>query len=380
MKFKNETKFEITGLNQEKLLNELCKTVSLSDIDRREKNKTSFKCSYFEHKKVEKFLKSKNVKIDSVAHESVAYKFHKLFTSWGLVVAIVLFAVLYFLQGQYVVQYEVSGVDKLSEESVVDFVKKNYPQKKSQIDTEAIEVGLTATFPRISLVSCMIKGQTMVINIKEKLLPNEMYGDFAPLVAEKDGRITEIELISGTLQVKVGDFVQKGDVLVEPYTIDTSGQLKKVEARAEIKADVYYEGSVDHYQTYISVERTGNIAVENTITLFGLTIYTFKEEHNFKMYEVEYEDVELSKNLVFPFKMKKTYIYELSERVVESNFEDVREEYIAMARESALKNCENTDNIKDEYYTLRHLSGVTIVNYCVVIEEEIQTYESEAVG
>ena len=54
-------------------------------------------------------------------------------------------------------------------------------------------------------------------------MPDEMLGNFLPIIANKDGKITKIELISGTAVVKVGDFVTKGSVLVEPYTIDTSG-------------------------------------------------------------------------------------------------------------------------------------------------------------
>ncbi len=376
MKFKNKTKFEISGLNQEKLLNELCKVVILSDIDRHSKNNTSFKCSYFDRKKVEKFLKGKNVKILSVTNEGIFHKCFNFFSSYGMIVAIVLFSVLYFFQSRFVLQYEINGVESLSKTEVVEFIKENYSHVKSEIDTEEVELGLLENFSSISFASCMIKGQTLVINIKEKLLPSEMYGDFEPLVAQKDGRITEINLISGTLCVSVGDFVRKGDVLVEPYTIDTSGQIQKVEAKAEIKADVYYEGSADHYETYIEVVRTGNVAVETIITLFGLTIYTYQEDYDYEMYEVEYEDVSLTQNLILPFRLRKTYIYELSVEVIESDFEDVKEEYISKARENALEKCENYDTIKDEYYTIRHLAGVTIVNYCVVVEEEMQVYQS----
>ena len=374
MKLKNLTTFHICGLNQEKLLNELCKKFTLTDIDRHTKNSTSFKCSYFEHAKIEKTLKNSGVKIESVVHEGIAYKLSKIFTSYGLVAAIVVFVVLFALQNQYILQYDVIGQDKLSQLEIVDFVKERFSAKKSEIDTKQVETCLLDNFSGLSFASCIIKGQTLVINIKEKLLPQEMYGQFAPLVAQKDGKITQISLISGTLRVKVGDIVQKGDVLVEPYTIDTSGQLKKVEAKAQILAEVYNEGSVDHYETFIEVNRTGKTAVQDDIRLFGLSIYTFKEDMNFKMYEVEFEDIDLSKNFFLPFKMRKTTYFELEERTIESKFEDVQEEYIEKAKAKALENCEDCDKIKEEFYTLRHLSGVTVVNFCIVTEEDVGGY------
>lgn len=375
MKFKNETKFHICGLNQEKVLNEISKNTPLSDIERQSKNETTFKCSYFDHKKTEKLLQNKNIKILSMKHEGLAFWFKRLICSYGLIVAIVLFSVLYFVQNQYILQYEINGVEKLTSTEIVAFLKDNYSANKNGLDTKEIEIGLVDSFKEISFASCMIKGQTLIVNIKEKLLPDEMYGEFKPLVSQKDAKITNIELISGTLTVKVGDIVRKGDVLVEPYTIDTSGNIKKVEAKANIKAEVYNEGSVDHYETFIEIKRTGKVLEQNDITLFGLNIYSFKEDMTFKMYEVEYEDVELVKNLFLPFKMRKTKYYELTERIVETKFEDVQEQYIEKAKQKALEKCENCDTIIDEFYTLRHLAGVTIVNYCILTLEQIGGYQ-----
>lgn len=371
MKWNNVSKFYISGLNQEKLLNELSKSVKLCEIDRKSKSETCFTCSYFDRKKVEKLLKGKNIKVQKVQHEGLFYYLCKMFTTYGLIAAFALFAVLYSVQSAFVVQYQVLGVDKLSQSEVVGFVKSNFSNKKSRLNTKDVEVALLGHFKEISFVSCMIKGQTLVVSVKEKLLPEEMYGNFAPLVAQKDAKITQISLISGTLKVKVGDIVQKGDVLVEPYTIDTSGQIKKVEAKAEILAEVYNEASVNHFEKLIEVKRTGRVAMQNTITLFGLSIYTFKEQHDFKMYEVEKEDVNLAKNLFLPFKMQKTYIYETKENVIESKFEDVKEQFVEKAKQKVLENLQNCDNIKEEFYTTRQANGVTIVNYCIITNEVI---------
>ncbi len=377
MRLKNVTKFHICGLNQEKLLSDLCKKFSLTEIERNSKSDTTFKCSFFEHKKVEKILRERNVKIESVSHEGLAFKAFQILGSYGLIAAALLFSLLYAIQFQFVLQYEVLGLDKLERSEIVSFVKSEFPASKSKIDTEAVETALLDNFDEISFASCIIKGQTLVINIKEKVLPDEMYGEFAPLVAKKDGRISEINLISGTLRVKVGDFVRAGDVLVEPFTIDTSGEQKKVEARAEILAEVYNEGCADHYETYIDVKRTGRKIEQNEITLFGLSIYSFKEDLNFQMYEVEEEEIDLSKNLFLPFKMKKSTFFELEQHTIVSDFEDVKDEFVAKAKEKALKNCENYDLMKEEFFTLRHLAGVTIVNFCIITEEEIGGYETK---
>lgn len=371
MKFKNESIFHIKTLNQEKLLNSLSKKFSLSKIDRISENEIKFACEYSKHKGIEKFLKEKDVEVLKIAHHGIFWRFSQIAMSFGLIFAVIFASIGFCIQYQFIWQYEILGTEKLSEKSVVSFITENFDNKKSKIDTKEIETALQNEFNEISFASCIIKGQTLVVNIKEKLLPDEKYGEFQPIISTKNGRITKIELISGTLNVKVGDFVEIGDVLVEPYTIDSSGEIKKVEASAKIYAEVYNEGSVDHYDSYIDVYRTGRVCEESVVTLFGLPIYSFKEENNFAMYEVEYEISDLIQNNFLPFKLKRTKIYELAERVVESDFEDVQEEYLEKARQNALENIKDYDKIIDEYYTLRHLSGITIVNYCVVTLEEI---------
>lgn len=368
---KNKTTFHIKGLNQEQFLSKLCKNFQLFDIVRKSKNETVFSCSFFNHKKVDKELRGSGFEILEIKHHGIFHQISKILTSYGLIVAFFAFFLCFFIQNQYILQYEINGEKFLSEKEIVEFVKENYPKKKSKIDTSAVEVALSDEFERISFVSCIIKGQTLVINIKEKLFPDEMYDEFAPLVAVKSGKITKIDLISGTLNVKVGDFVQVGDALVEPYVIDTAGNIKKVLAKANIVAEVYYEGQSVHDEVTTEVVRTGKFVEESYVSLFGLDIYCLKQEHEFALFETEQEDYPLIKNLVLPFKLRKIKIYELQKNEVKTKFDDVKEKFIEKAHEKALANCKNYDKMIDEFYTIRHISSRTFVNFCIVTQETV---------
>ena len=99
--------------------------------------------------------------------------------------------------------------------------------------------------------------------------------------------------------------------------------------------------------------------------------WTFKENHNFKMFEVMKEEVNLAKNLFLPFKLKKSYIYETAENVIESCFEDVKDQFVEKAKQKALENCTDYAKMKEEFYTTKQLAGVTVVNFCIVTEEAI---------
>ena len=297
MKILSKTKFHIKSLNQEKILTEIASKTDLFDVERTNVNELKFCCSYFSHKVVKKILDEKNIEILSMKHEGIYPQIFHLLTSYGTIVAIFLFALFFVVQNQFVFQYQISGTEKISSSEVVCFLKENFSKNKNKIDTKQVELELLENFSRISYASCIIKGQTLVVNIKEKLLPEQLEGNFSPIISSKNAKITKINLISGTVKVKVGQVVKKGDVLVEPYTIDTSGKVMSVEAKAEIFADVYNEASVDHYERFVEVRRTGKVAQRNDVLLFGLSIYNFSDEMNFQMYETEVEEIDLIKDM-----------------------------------------------------------------------------------
>lgn len=375
MRVRSETYFFIRGLNQERVLNEISKTAKLRKIDRKTKSETSFWCDYGKSQQIKSKLQSRNIEILQQKNYGILPKLMKILTSYGMLSAFLVFIFFSSFQSGLILKYRVYGTSALSEKSVVSFVKQNFPHKKNRVNLKEIEIALFDKFEEISFSSCMLKGQTLVINIKEKLLPDEVFGVFLPLIAQKNGKITQIDLVSGTPLVKVGDYVRKGDVLVEPYAIDTDGQEKQVRANARIYADVYNVGMSEHFEKRVETYRTGKTCERNEISFCGLQVYSYGGKNKFKDFETEEHSRFLSKNNVLPLKVKKTIYFETATRLIESNFEDEKETYLQKSREKALANCKESDKIIKEYHTIRQLDGVTIVSYCVITQEQIGGFD-----
>ena len=371
MSIRGKTRFHIKGLNQEKMLNKISKETPVFELERLSKKESTFCVEYSKTKDVKSKLLADGFEIVSQRQSGVVPMLACAAKKYGVVVAVFLSFFLFLFQYQYVWQYDVIGTSFLSKNEVVSFVKDNFSNKKNQIETKEIENALSHNFEEISFVSCIIRGQTLVLNIKEKLLPEEIFGQFRPIFAQKSGKITQINLVSGTLLVKVGDFVKEGDVLVEPFVIDSSGEKRKVEANAEIFAEVYNEGSAEHFQSKLEKYRTGKISTKNEVKLFGLTVYSINPKESFLMFETEKSEKVLTKNNLLPFKLCSICFYEIKERLVESKFEDVKEEIIEKSKQNALSKINKRDKITEEYYTIKHLDSVTIVDYCIVTDELI---------
>ena len=223
----------------------------------------------------------------------------------------------------------------------------------------------------------IVRGQTLIVNIKEKLLPEEIYGEFEPIISEYDGKVTAINLVSGTMAVKTGDYIKVGDVLVYPYYND-AGTIKKVMANAEITMEIYHTSSITHFDDRVELVRTGRSVLNTEILLFNLPIYSNLSEMNYELYETETNEQNLVDNNILPLKLKNTTYYELEEVEIHETFEDAKDRLLKEARKKALLNAGNCDIIKDEYYTVEENSTYTTINYCVI--EEIKVGEHENRG
>lgn len=370
---KNGVQFKIKGLNQEKNLNILAKKFPIYDIVRVSKNCSIFKVNIFHAKKVRKILIDLNYEILEEKRLGALPVLLRVFNIYTIS-AIIFSTILIFAQSPYIWQYEILGEENISKTEVVSFIKDNFTKNKYKLNTKSVEGALYEEYEEISFVSVIVRGQTLIVNIKEKLLPEEIYGDFKPIISEYDGKVTGINLISGTMAVKTGDYIKAGDVLVYPYYND-AGTIKKVMANAEITMEIYHTSSITHFEDRIELVRTGRSSVNTEVLLFNLPIYSNIYEMDYKLYETETNEQNLISNNILPLKLKRTTYYELEEVKIHETFEEAKDRLLKEAREKALLNAGNCDIIKDEYYTVEESTNTTI-NYCIVEEIKVGGYEN----
>lgn len=361
--------FKIKGLNIEKNLNILSKQVEIFDIFRHSKNLTSFRVGVTKAKSVRKFLQAHNYEI--LEERRVGGAIFLRVLSINVLLPVVFGALLIFLQSPFILQYEILGEENILEKEVVEYIKTNFPKNKYKLNTKKVEGALYDHFDEISFVSVIVRGQTLVVNIKEKLLPEEIYGEFAPIVSDYDGKITDFELVSGTMAVKIGDYVRAGDVLVYPFYID-GGVRRKVLAKAQITMEIYHTASVQHQNERTEKVRTGRTSERSVVTLFNLPIYCNEAKETFSLYEEEVETKPLILNNLLPLKLERTTYFELELVKIKETFAEAEERLKKEAREKALKNLTKCGIIKDEFVQSSETDGGVLVSYTIVEEIEVK--------
>ena len=367
---KSRVRFVVKGLNQERAFTSLSKLVRIFKINRTDKHICELEILPKDEKQTRKFLQDNNFEIVSVQAQGAHASLKRFLSCYGLIVALILSVSAYFLQKGFVWQIKVFGNEKLGAYEITRMVEQNLSSRQiAKIDTKKLEIVLKENFKQISSVSVAIVGQSVVVNINEAVLPDEMTGDFKPLVCEYDCKITEIELIQGTINVKLGDIVRKGEVLVEPYIIDSEGQSRPVKPIANIKAEVWLTGISEHSDSYYRTTRTGRVIEQSKALLFGIELYKNSKQIPFKQYEVEEQTKALS-YILLPIKIKKTKIYETKTELIEQTFEEVKDEIIQASREKALQNAQDCEIIK-ESFSIVETAGVHIVTYLVTASRYI---------
>lgn len=369
MKKNNRSHFKIKALNKEKILNNLSKDFLLFNIKQTDRY-IEFDSNKEDGEKIETILLKNNVKELSVKHKG--FKLKTLLKMWGVIVGLILGLCAYCFQYFFVFKIEVWGCENLSDKELISFVENQLNSKfRYFINTKEIEIAVKNNFEKISSVSIAIVGQSLIVSINEAVLPDEMEGEFSPIISQYDGLVTDINLVQGTCNVQVGDIVQKGDVLVYPYIYDADGEQMAVQPKAQIQADVWIKSEDVFYEYLIKEERTGRKIVCSEVSLFNLIIYSNTKENSFDNYESEVESYYLTKNNILPFIYTKYTFYETKTFEINRNFEEEKDEVIEKLRAKSLISLSENEIIKDEKCSINNAGGIYYLSYTITIEKDI---------
>ena len=257
-------KIELKGYNIDNLIKTLhFKKITLTNIERTAHNKVAFEIMDKDHKKVKRYIANFKVK------ETLS-KFKQLPTillnNLGVILGCFIGILFGIFASNYTWQIQVYGTKDLSVAEIISVLNEN-GIKKGKINHETskeIEEILLNKYDRIAQVSVIREGTAIIINLSEKLVYAE--GEFQSIRAKYAGIIKEINIITGTTNVKVGDYVNAGDILVLPFNVNSNGEKVSVNPLAEIKAEIYVVGKteINKVETKATSALSSNISLKIT--------------------------------------------------------------------------------------------------------------------
>ena len=279
----NQVRCLVTGEETLRFVN-LCRNngIELRHLVRRE-NAIQMEIDAKNFKKLRPLVRKTHVKIHILNRHGPAFFFYRHKRRWWFLLGMTVFAGMIYMLSLFVWQIDIDGNRKYTDALILQALAQMDVKtgcRKSEIDLPEIEEELRIMYNEITWVSASIAGTKLQIELREGDLkisgssgggqtgnvkrvenrennPKPQNGESeidlpANLVADEDAIITNLVVRRGTVAVRYGDEVKKGDVLIEGkvYIYNEDETLKKVDYLTA-EGDVfgkYQELYEKHYQ------------------------------------------------------------------------------------------------------------------------------------
>ena len=166
-----------------------------------------------------KNLLSKTARVKIISKRGFPFWLMSLKRRPGIALGLIFFFVFLCIMGNFISGVYIHGGSSEIIEEVQIYLREEkgvYPGVYlPSVDTSNIERQILGQFPRLSWVNCELRGSQLHIKIRErKILPDKKEFN---LYARRSGIVEELILLRGEAQVKEGDTVKKGEVLITGY-------------------------------------------------------------------------------------------------------------------------------------------------------------------
>ncbi|NLW01843.1 MAG: sporulation protein YqfD [Clostridiaceae bacterium] len=249
---------------------------------------------------------------------------------------------------------------------------------KTRLDPRRIASDILMNVDDVAWAGVQIHGVKMTISV-QSITPRPEVVDESQccnLVAERDGLITKVEVLAGTLKVMEGDTVTKGQLLVSGILESQNPEFgaKNVHALGRITARTWYDTKVPLSYEYTKRIRTGRTRENTYIRILNMKIGLFGNRRDFELYDsVSYDrTVKGPFNTEIPVGLTVEKLYEVTEKKVRLSAEEAEALALEKARLDLSKELSPDCRVLDERINiLRSETGDAWLQLIVECEEDI---------
>lgn len=195
----------------------------------------------------------------------------------GLMGAMILLVV--WLQG-HILFFRVEGNETLPDQAVLSALEDcgvGFFTSARGIDLDALKNEMIARLPQLSFVTVNVEGCEAVVVVRQREEKPKVGKSAAPanILAEKAGIITEVTATGGTPQVKTGDLVTSGQLLISGVTnLDKTLMLSRAEGEVYARTWTPLDGIIP--KTMLKKQYTGRTQRRFAVTFGKKTIKFYK--------------------------------------------------------------------------------------------------------
>ncbi len=268
----------VSAKNPEKILN-LCAARSIPIWRVSTKNKNLyFKIGIHSFKNLRILKRNIPAKIHITKKVGFPFFVAKNKKRYGMPVGIVLFFLILNFMSGFVWNICISGNGQIANEDIDKALRKigiYEGAKISNIDPEEKRYELLLNSKGLSWAAINIEGSMLTVDVVETKRPNLNEKAPSNIKATDDGVIRKIMVKKGVSEVKIGDTVRKGDLLVSGIYEYEDGSFEFKRSYGNIYAEVDYNFTVSQPLKVKEFLKTDEIERRSVLNVFGLNIPLF---------------------------------------------------------------------------------------------------------
>ena len=376
-------KISVEGYYIERFIN-ICKNnkIAIWNLKRNKDISIQFKARINEFKEICKIAKKTKCKLKIESKKGVPFLLHKYKKRKIFLFFLIFLLIIIALSSNFVWNVEITeenGEVLANIEKDIEEAGLKIGKIKSKINTKEIINQIRLKREDIAWMGIELKGTNAIVKLVKADEKPEIVdeNEYCSIISDKVGIITKISAQNGTANVKVGDTVNIGDVLIQGWMEGKYTGIRYVHAKGEVEAKVWHTKYARIYYNTTERKETGESENKYTIKINNFKINLTKKLSKFEIYDtIETENkIKLFSNFYLPISLIKTTNKEVKEEQKIYNYEEAKNIGIQQLREELDNEIENKEKIVNENInTYENEDSIDIyVTYEVL--ENIGTYD-----
>lgn len=357
-------RISIEGYYIERFIN-ICKNnkIGIWNLKRDKEINLKFNVGIRDFKEICKIAKKTRCKVKIERKKGLPFLLHRYKKRKIFVLLLIIIVALIMLSSNFVWNVEITEESNNVLENIEQDLKEaglETGKLKSKINTKEIINKIRLEREDIAWMGIELKGTNAIVKVvkadkKPEIIDEEEYCN---IVSDKEGIITKINAQSGTANVKVGDTIKQGDVLINGWMEGKYTGIRYVHAKGEIEAKVWHTKHKKILYNTTERRETGNIEEKYQIKFNNFKINLYKTLSKFEIYDtIETENkFKIFSDFYLPISINKITNKEVEEVQKKYSLEEAKNIGIQELEEELDKEIEDKDKI---------------------VNKTINTYESE---
>ncbi|MEG0371831.1 MAG: sporulation protein YqfD, partial [Clostridium sp.] len=275
---RGEIRLQVESLELEKFINLSTKAkIRMWNVERENFTTISFSMFQDQYKNLKKIVKKTDSRTKVRKKNGMNFIIDKIIKRKFFIIGLIVFVILIFLFSSMILRIEIEGNKNVDNKRIISSLKTHgvtYGKLKYGYKLRAVENRVLEDLKEVSVVTIKFVGTKVLVNIVERTMPPEMDTIDIPrdIIAIKEGVISGITALKGQSEVRIGDYIKKGDILIAGVVKDAEGiPIRVTEASGEVIAKTWYEVEDEIDFNYKEEKLTGRQSVHKYFNAFNRT-------------------------------------------------------------------------------------------------------------